>query len=215
VADLLRHVTTPHIRGLAKVWGTKAVAPLSRRKARALASAPGELRLHLGSGTHRLDGWVNVDILGMNADLLWDLRDGIPFPENSAKAIFLEHVLEHFVLADVLEILTACHRVLEPGGTVRIGMPNFGKYLQSYATDRGFIESERPGRPTPLLALAEVALFHGHLSVWDGETSALVLKEAGFDDVRVCEHGDSAIRPVPDATHRRTESVYAEATKSA
>lgn len=212
-AAVLRKVTTPRLRGWLKLQGTRALALRSRRQARELADTGGELRLHLGSGTHRLDGWINVDILGMNADLLWDLRDGLPFPDSCVSAVFLEHVLEHFALADVLDVLRECHRVLAPGGIIRIGMPDFGRYLVSYGGDRHFIESERPGRPTALLAIAEVALAHGHRSVWDAETISLVLAQPGFAAVEVRAHGESALVPAPDAANRRGESVYAEATK--
>lgn len=210
-AALIRRVTSMGMRDSAKVWGTRVFAPRSRRQASRLANGRTDLRLHLGSGTNRLEGWINVDILGMRPDLLWDLRGGIPFPRSCAQEVFLEHVLEHFELTHVLGILRECRRVLAPGGLIRVGVPDFGKYLDSYSGDRAFIKSERPGRPTPLLALAEVALFHGHRSVWDAETLTLALVEAGFDDVRVCAHGESALGHAPDAEHRRSESIYAEA----
>ena len=123
---------------------------------------------------------MNIDILGMEPDLYWDLRSGIPFPDGSAEAVFLEHVIEHFTLADDLDLLVECRRVLAPGGIVRLGVPDFGRYLESYAGDGAFIDEQRPGRPTRLLAVGEVALGHGHRSVWDGETLERVLTEAGF-----------------------------------
>jgi predicted SAM-dependent methyltransferase len=169
--------------------------------------------LHLGSGIHRLDGWLNVDLVSMNPDLAWDLRRKLPFPDGCARACFLEHVLEHFTLSDVLDVLTECHRVLQPGGIVRVGVPDFGRYLESYAADGSFIDGERPGRPTRLLAVAEVALFHGHRSVWDAVTLERVLTEVGFTAVSAREFGDSALQQVPDAAHRRSESVYAEGIK--
>ena len=41
------------------------------------------------------------------------------------------------------------------GGILRAGVPDFGRYAESYAGDRAFLEERRPGRPTPLLALAD------------------------------------------------------------
>jgi predicted SAM-dependent methyltransferase len=119
-------------------------------------------------------------------------------------------VLEHFPLAEDLELLAEARRLLAPGGIVRVGVPDFGRYLESYAGDRAFIERERPGRPTALLAVGEVAQSHGHRSVWDAETLELVLTEAGFEQVGRREFGDSGLEPAPDSPHREGETVYAE-----
>lgn len=212
-AHLLRHVSSPGMRASAKVNGTVLLAPFSRRKIRALLSEGPPIRLNLGSGPRKLDGWVNVDILGMDPDLHWDLRRGIPFPDSSVEATFLEHVLEHFRTGDALRILEECRRVLVPGGIVRAGVPDFGLYIRSYVGDRETLERLRPGRPTPLLAVGEVVLQHGHRSVWDAETLTRALEEAGFVDVRARPFGDSALEPAPDTDLREPESVYAEGAK--
>ena len=213
-AALLRRVSPFGLRQAAKVEGTVLIAPSERRKAGRLLAAAQPLRLHLGAGTHRLPGWVNVDVLGMAPDLHWDLRRRLPFPDGAAEAVFLEHVLEHFTLADGLDLLEECRRVLRPGGIVRVGVPDFGRYLVSYAGDGEFVERLRPGRPTRLIAVGEVALGHGHRSVWDGETLELALTEAGFTDVRCRLFGDSALAPAPDNPAREPETVYAEGTRT-
>jgi predicted SAM-dependent methyltransferase len=212
LARVVRALLPWRLRQSAKLHVTTLLVPWSRVRARRLGRQ-GDLMLHLGSGIHRLDGWLNVDLVSMDPDLAWDLRRGLPFPDGCARACFLEHVLEHFMLSDVLDVLSECHRVLQPGGIVRVGVPDFGRYIESYAADGSFLDRERPGRPTRLLAVAEVALFHGHRSVWDAETLERVLTEAGFTGVRAREFGDSGLQPVPDASHRRSESVYAEGIK--
>jgi predicted SAM-dependent methyltransferase len=211
--DVLRRVMPHGLRQSAKVNGTKLLMPWSKLRIKRILDEGRPLRLHLGSGGHPLDGWVNIDILGMEPDLYWDLRSGIPFPDGSAEAVFLEHVIEHFTLADDLDLLEDCRRVLAPGGIIRLGVPDFGRYLESYAGDGAFIEQLRPGRPTRLLAAAEVALGHGHRSVWDGETLEKVLTESGFADARRRDWGDTGLEPSPDSEKRRPESVYAEARK--
>jgi predicted SAM-dependent methyltransferase len=212
-ANVLRRMTTHGMRDSAKMTATKALQPVMRRRAARMAEHDADLRLHIGCGPNHLDGWLNLDVVGMPADVIWDLRAGLPFPDDGAKAIFAEHVFEHFELADAITLLDECYRVMRPGGIMRIGVPDFGKYLRSYASDRSEIEALRPGRPTALLALAEVVLAHGHRSAWDGETLTVVLEAAGFVDARVCDWGDSWIEPAPDSEARRPESVYAEARK--
>ena len=206
---LLRRVSSFELRQQAKVRATDVLAPLERRKARRLAEAR-PLRLHLGSGAHRIPGWVNIDLVGMQPDLHWDLTHKLPFADGSADAVFLEHVLEHFPLATVIEMLEEGRRVVAPGGILRAGVPDFGRYAESYAGDRVFLERERPGRPTPLLAMAEVALGHGHRSVWDAETLEAALEEVGLVEVSRRNFGDSGIEPAPDRPERESETVYAE-----
>ena len=208
-ARLLRRVTSFEARQSGKVYATKALAPFERRRARELGQAQ-PLLLHLGSGGHELPGWVNVDLVGMGSDLRWDLTSKLPFPDGAANAVFLEHVLEHFPLETVLAMLAECRRVLAPGGILRAGVPDFGRYAESYAGDRAFLEEQRPGRPTPLLALAEVALSHGHRSVWDAETLVRVLAESGLVQVRRRAFGDTDLDESPDNPQREAESVYAE-----
>jgi predicted SAM-dependent methyltransferase len=214
-AALLRHVTTHDFRQSAKVSATRLLAPRTRRQIKSLLASGQPLRLHLGSGGHPLDGWVNIDVLGMEPDVYWDLRGGIPFPDGSAEAVFLEHVVEHFPLVDVLDLLDECFRALAPDGILRLGVPDFGRYLESYAGDGAFVEQLRPGRPTRLLAVAEVALGHGHRSVWDAETLERVVSESGFVDARQRAHGDSDLEPAPDSPLREPESLYVEARRPA
>jgi predicted SAM-dependent methyltransferase len=208
---MLRHVSTHRFRQRGKLAATTLLWPRSVLEARAIRRRGGELRLHLASGDHKPAGWVNIDIFGMDPDLCWDLRRGIPFPESSAKAVFLEHFLEHLTLRQGLDLLDECRRVLAPGGVIRVSVPDLEKYLRSYAGDRAFIERLRPGRPTTLLAVAEVALAHGHRSMWDEETLKRVLHDAGFRGAEGRAFGDSRLRPAPDNPLRQPESVYVEA----
>src|SRR5262249_15340859 len=125
----------------------------------------------------------------------------------------LEHVIEHFTLADAMPLLDDCRRVLRPGGRIRIGVPDFGSYLVSYAGDGEFIEQNRPGRPTPLLAVAEVAFAHGHRSVSDGPTLVAALEECGFRDAGIRAFGDSSIDHHLDSSIREGETIYVEAVR--
>lgn len=202
---------SPSLREGIQGAATRLIAPWSRLRARSLVKDP--LRLHLGSGLSRREGWVNIDLLGLPTDLAWDLRMGLPFRDSQAEAIFHEHLLEHLPLVAVLPFLRECLRVLHVGGVLRVGVPDAGLYIRDYVEPSGFIASFRPGRPTPLLALAEAAYCYGHLSLWDGSTLCLALTEAGFEHVTERAFGESSISPAPDGPNRRMESVYAEGIK--
>jgi len=213
MSDWFRRFLGPSARLRAKQWATLASASQARSKAqRCVGGDP--LRLHLGSGGNNLVGWINVDLVGSRADLIWDIRRPLPFPPSTVEAVFLEHVIEHMTLSETMRVLNNVRDVMAEGGRLRIGVPDAGLYARAYAIEDGTLERLRPGRPTAMLALAEVFQGHGHVSAWDGETLRLVLRECLFIEVQVMTAGVSGISPVPDSPSREPETVYVEAVKS-
>lgn len=98
-------------------------------------------RLHLGSGSQKLDGFFNIDLVE-GADLRWDIRVGLPFPDSSVSMIFSEHFLEHIDRDfSVPRVLKECARVLEPGGSIIIGVPDAGAAAQAWAANSSALSS--------------------------------------------------------------------------
>jgi SAM-dependent methyltransferase len=68
-----------------------------------------------------------------------NLRKGIPFPNNSADAVYHSHVMEHIDRDAVLTFQKEIFRVLKPGGLQRLCLPNLeqlvSEYNKSLATD--------------------------------------------------------------------------------
>ena len=84
------------------------------------------LRLNLGCGMNRLEGYVNVDRHG-DPDLRHDLEVlPWPWPDDSASEILLKHVLEHLGRdpALYLAIMKELYRVCQDGATIRIVVPH-------------------------------------------------------------------------------------------
>jgi SAM-dependent methyltransferase len=195
----------------ARVLGTRAMVPLSRRKLVKFSQRK-PLLLHLGSGYERKEGWVNVDLVPVDVDLFWDLRNGIPFPDSSVDAIFHEHLLEHLQKLDGLRFSVECLRVLKPGGVLRVVVPDAGSAIRGYVGD-----GDRYVGPFPTGLMAIESLFYndGHISMFDSTTLVLLLRAAGFRDVQQQEFGKSWL-PVetPDTESRRVGSLYVDARKA-
>jgi hypothetical protein len=87
------------------------------------------MKLNLGCGQNKLDGYVNIDrYVTFSPDLLWDLEQTpYPFDANSVTEIAARHVLEHLGQnTDVfLRIIKELHRILVPGGAIEIKAPHF------------------------------------------------------------------------------------------
>lgn len=198
-----RRVVPEHSRIAARIAGTMALLPRERRRGRRIASRR-PLRLHYGSAAVLKPDWVNID-------LAWDLRRPLPFADGSVAAIFHEHLLEHLSRADGLALTQECHRLQGPGGTLRIGVPDGKAYVRSYVEGtEGFLARIAPGRPTAMLAMAEVFLNPQHRTMYDLETLAVFLEASGFDASERCAAGRSRNVPCPDTEGRREETLSVE-----
>jgi predicted SAM-dependent methyltransferase len=89
------------------------------------------MKLNLGCGNAKLSDWINVDI-NPGADVITNLRNGLPFKDNTFQFIYSEHVLEHFSYTEAQMILRECYRVLSDQGVMRIAMPDLDYLVRKY-----------------------------------------------------------------------------------
>jgi predicted SAM-dependent methyltransferase len=190
-----------------------------RTHRRLLALPAKDLCINIGCGSRPLRGWVNLDAArGDKIDVVWDLRRGLPFPDESCAAIFGEHVIEHIRKADAEILLRECHRVLQPGGVVRLSTPDAGKFLRAYVNDREFLVDSRFPDPaaTSMDRVNMMMREYGqHLWVYDIESICLILKKSGFSSIIEQSFGASAHPGMQgiDLAERAFESLYVEAVK--
>jgi predicted SAM-dependent methyltransferase len=150
----------------------------------------GPLRLHVGCGTARLEGWVNIDFQALpGVDVVADVTQGLRF--SGAEAIFAEHFLEHLRIDAAVDFLVEAHRSLAPGGTVRLSTPNLDwVMIHAYHPDA-------PAERKPMEALVINRGFHGwgHQFLWNREILAQALAACGFEELAWCRWGESE-RPI-------------------
>lgn len=113
------------------------------------------LKLNVGCGPNPKRGWVNID-LNDTADLRLDLREPLPFGDGSVSFIYTEHFFEHLEFPDEAEaFLLEAARVLAPGGTLSIGVPDAEGPLLFYAAEVHAGEAERAAGAEARRRLAE------------------------------------------------------------
>ena len=61
-----------------------------------------------------------------------DLRRGIPFADESFEVVYHSHVLEHLPQVEAHRFLCECCRVLTPGGTMRVVVPDLEEIARLY-----------------------------------------------------------------------------------
>lgn len=83
------------------------------------------IKLHLGAGEKRLDGYYNVDFVDLpGIDIIADLNK--PFdliPANSVNEIYSRHTLEH--VENFFGLIGEIHRVCQEGAKITIIVPHF------------------------------------------------------------------------------------------
>jgi len=182
--------------------------PVVKRQLNALGVKPDsrDLRLHIGSGGFDLPGWVNID--SWPAPLAISLDWGLPFASASSRFVFLSHLLEHlFYSGQSQHLLEEIRRVLQPGGVVRIVVPDIGQCIDAYAAnDTEFFANrqahwsssvDNPTRLEQFLSYAGAGpgpsqLIESHKYGYDFETLQRCLLRAGFVNVRRCNYQSSA-----------------------
>jgi predicted SAM-dependent methyltransferase len=101
-----------------------------------LKNYPDRVMLNVGCGTDYKEGWINIDNNTddniENLDLNWDLRNPLPFDDNSVDYIFNEHFIEHLTVEEGIHVNQDFLRVLKPGGVLRMATPDLTLAVDKY-----------------------------------------------------------------------------------
>lgn len=85
------------------------------------------MKVNVGCGEFRAEGWLNVDMTktdgGPQPDIVASATD-LPFEDASVDRLYAGHVLEHLTPEDVVKALREFRRVIRPEGKVMIVLPD-------------------------------------------------------------------------------------------
>jgi predicted SAM-dependent methyltransferase len=195
-----------------------------RRHIKAFKSRRG-MKIHLGCGNTLKAGWVNVDCYPPPIEpgcevFVTDMRSGLPFPDRSVQTIYSEHLFEHFPINTTREmLLPECFRILSPGGTIRVGVPDGELWIDAYVAHRSTGEKSRfvAQEATSMMAVNAIARSYGHWFLWDYETLRHTFEQAGFARLRKARAGDTQFSEFEshDQTDpwRVAQTVYVEGVR--
>jgi predicted SAM-dependent methyltransferase len=161
-----------------------------------------------------------------------DCRRGLPFDDASVAIIFSEHMFEHLDRPrSTSAFLAECLRCLEPGGVLRIVVPDAGKYLDAYASKQwDSLVVMRPLIPKgdvyedgclhcdyrTRMELVNEVFRQGseHKFAYDAETLMMDLQTAGFASVTQQKFGQTmSSHAIIDLSERASESLFVEGIK--
>lgn len=137
-----------------------------------------------------------------------DLASGLPFESGVVQYIYTSHFLEHLYRADAIRLLRECHRVLKPGGIIRISVPDLEYALNLY----------RDGRKEEMLAnyfFVEDGenQYSRHKYMYDFAMLKALLEQTGFKGVAHCEFRQGEVPDIGVLDNRAEESLFVEASK--
>lgn len=198
-------------------WNLRKYRQALRTKATItkLLRSPSVIKLEIGAGPVKgKNGWTTLDLCP-EADLFWDLRKTLPFPDNSVDIIYSSHVLEHFHHSDLLRLLKDCRRILKPQGQISACVPDASLYIKGYLNHETFNRKQYLTYPPAVHSEARmdilnyIAYMDGHHRyMFDAENLLGVLSQAGFTSVRLRDFD-----PTLDLEGRDYESIYALGVK--
>lgn len=135
------------------------------------------MKLHLGCGTRRLPGYTHIDAREeVGPDIAADVTSLSMICDNSVEVVYACHVLEH--IADAYQALGEWKRVLKPGATLRLSVPDFGAISDLYVNHRVMLM-----RLWGLLYGGQTYLENTHHICYDYESLAYALMNTGFYDI--------------------------------
>lgn len=202
-------------------------------------------RINVGCGQTPTRGWKNFDnswsvrlargplgkMLPGKSDYVDVVRregirhaeaDRLPVASGSAEVIYSSHMVEHLDRDEAARFLAEAHRVLRPGGRLRLAVPDLGKIAADYArsgdADRFIADLQMSqSRPKGLRRLIVQLMvgFREHRWMYDGASLAKLVASAGFADVEEMPAGKTRIADPGDLDlyERSDQSVYVEAVR--
>lgn len=141
-----------------------------------------KVKLHLGCGKRNFgNDWIHID--GSDyPHVKYHSIEKLEFSDELADLIYASHVLEYFDRDEVVEVLKEWRRVLKPGGTLRLAVPDFGACAKLYVEKKVPLDKY-------------VGMFYGkwkiteeitayHKTIYDHTSLEKVLNDTGFENVR-------------------------------
>lgn len=191
-------------------------------------------KLHIGAGSNVLAGWLNVDYFALRLRVLhMDATRKFPFEDARFDYVFNEHMIEHIPHIGAMKMLREIHRVLKPGGILRVSTPDIGflvdllkdelsslqtRYVEESA--RHYVPSALPGHEA-VFVVNNFFYNFGHCMIMTKGLLRAMLEDAGFRNIvekEILQSDYEELRGLENVNKLSTgflelESMIFEATK--
>jgi predicted SAM-dependent methyltransferase len=171
--------------------------------------------LNIGSWDDTKENYVNADLVSLfgmrsifkkehwsSSEVVLELTFSDRNLFEFADGIVLSHVLEHIHPALAIKALQNCLAYLKPGAALRVSVPDLKKYEKQKVLSPEISQIQNH-------TLVKNLIIYGykHQFMYDVELIALLMKEAGFQEVKESSFGEGLLGDT-DVSIRRDESIY-------
>lgn len=211
-----------------------------------MVNSGGVLRVNVGCGATPTAGWLNLDnspslliprwavewlcqrrfidpmqariaVIGHERGVRRARATKIPVADGGAEVVYSSHMLEHLTRHDADRFLLEAHRVLRPGGILRLVVPDIRIYVDEYLAKGEadvFVERLRLANERSSLKGFLVG-FRDHRWMYDAASLTAIVERAGFIDVVQLPSGQTRIEDPDglDLREREGDSLYLEARR--
>jgi predicted SAM-dependent methyltransferase len=221
-----------HIPGTRKTYQATLNIAKTPKKISDYLQRDGEKKLHIGCGHNTLTGWLNSDYYPTQADVIHlDATKQFPLPSNSFDYVFSEHMIEHVNYNDGLKMLRESHRIMKPGGKIRISTPDLKFLIELYTDSKTQLQADyikwagetftKTEEKTDTIVINNFVRDWGHLFIYDKKTLSRSLEVSGFVKVEyfdINKSNDTALVNLENTSRMpigflQLESLTLEATK--
>lgn len=91
---------------------------------RRLPKLEGEIKLDIGCGKFKKDGFIGVDAKDFGQEIVWDICQGLPFQDETVDEVYTSHTLEHIKDESLDDLFREFHRVCKNGAKLTIRVPH-------------------------------------------------------------------------------------------
>lgn len=174
------------------------------------------LALNLGCGPYATAGWLNCDLAPVpGVDVRTDLRRGLPFAANALDCIAAIHVLQDLAWNEIAPALQELHRVLKPGGVLRLAIPDLDRAIHAYLAGEPsyFYVPDRDARSIGAKLVTQIVWYGSVRTPCTFDFLEEWLHRCGYRRVTRRTFGVSDTPGLANLDNRARESLFIEAEK--
>jgi SAM-dependent methyltransferase len=175
-------------------------------------------RLNWGCGGNARRGWINSDrTAGPGVDLVADIREALPIESGTIDYAVGVNTLQELTYPELGPALEELLRVLRPGGTLRLAVPDLDAAIRAYTKgkDDGLLVARDRVRSRGGRFIAHLLEFGHARTLFTLDFLEELLADAGFVDVTRCRPGETAsgFRDIVELDSPEDDGIFVEATR--
>jgi predicted SAM-dependent methyltransferase len=173
-------------------------------------------RLHWGCGSITPEDWINSDLKpGPGVAISGNILDGLRLDNESIDYIVSQHALQDLQIYDQVKAISELRRVLKPGGTLRLSLPDLDQAIAAYQSGNRDYFHIRDWETISGNFITHVLWYSLTHTLFTYEFAEELLLKAGFSSVRRVDYRQTSSNfpEIVELDSREDESFFVEAIK--